>query len=724
MNYEAMNYIANGIIIENLHTKKIVYMNHLAKKILQIPKEKSIVFIKELFHNETIFNTIHTHIKNTLHTEPMLEEIIYFQTPNNTLIEACVQCLWIDQEQALIGYIFKHIHEVVEQTYISFHEMIEYLPSSVIILSTEPELVILFANTEHYKILDMHKDNPDAMAFHNILYEEDRDWVLTEIYESLHKNVEVDIEFRMKTYNNTLKWVRLYGKANISNLGTKLFYANVKDLSFRREINDKLHLERVLFHKMAELTEEILFRVDLESNVLYFLGKPANRFKDKPTIHNFEEALLEMDLIYEEDIPVFHKMIAYFKEGIDEFIEIRHKTLSGEIEWYKIVYNFVNNSEGVPLLVSGKIININDQKILEEQARVDLLTNFYNKITTSSEINRFIQLHGTDYEHSLFIIDIDNFKAINDNLGHHFGDIVLKEVADDIRNCFRKDDILGRIGGDEFIVLMKYCKDETTILEKAETLRLALQKNYSGKDRTFSISASIGISRFPYDGMNYEELYQTADIGLYRTKANGKNGFTLYHSNFSEHTAQELSQINPHENNSVDAEIIANVLRLIHEDKHTLFSLQNVVEYLGTIYQVDRCYIFENLPEDDVYHNNYQWVKNVFPPNYQSVVSLNMHIVNQAFSLCDANGILYLDDVHKLENSELKQFLIEDSVTSLLLIQSVTEYGNAFFVMDDCFRKRQWSKEDIRTLFQCTRIIFTVLTHYHIIHQLSKELLK
>ena len=128
----------------------------------------------------------------------------------------------------------------------------------------------------------------------------------------------------------------------------------------------------------------------------------------------------------------------------------------------------------------------------------------------------------------MFIIDIDNFKTVNDTFGHTIGDTVLQKISSCLKSNFRSQDIIGRAGGDEFVVFLKNVSSDDLIYEKAELLRDALQNFSLSASETFPISISIGISLYPQNGCKYSELFTTADKALYSSKRNGKNRYTFY----------------------------------------------------------------------------------------------------------------------------------------------------------------------------------------------------
>jgi len=125
-------------------------------------------------------------------------------------------------------------------------------------------------------------------------------------------------------------------------------------------------------------------------------------------------------------------------------------------------------------------------------------------------------------------IDIDNFKGVNDSLGHLYGDSILIQLADTLKPMFRTNDIIGRIGGDEFFVFLKDLYSEKLISDKAKEICKQFHRVYEENGVSCEISASIGIAVFPKHGYTLDTLYRNADTALYLSKEKGKNGFTIF----------------------------------------------------------------------------------------------------------------------------------------------------------------------------------------------------
>ncbi|MEG2087559.1 MAG: diguanylate cyclase [Angelakisella sp.] len=176
--------------------------------------------------------------------------------------------------------------------------------------------------------------------------------------------------------------------------------------------------------------------------------------------------------------------------------------------------------------------DIDEQKrnelALRYSAEHDRMTGLYNHGTTADLVDTFLKTEsGAASYHAFLMIDIDSFKSINDNFGHLFGDEVLTAIAGEIRSTFRENDIVGRIGGDEFCVFMKDVPYHRTVLKKTEELRRKLLHTYTQDGKTASISASIGIAAYPEQGSSFADLFKHADEALYDAKRGGKNRYAL-----------------------------------------------------------------------------------------------------------------------------------------------------------------------------------------------------
>lgn len=177
--------------------------------------------------------------------------------------------------------------------------------------------------------------------------------------------------------------------------------------------------------------------------------------------------------------------------------------------------------------IIGKIRSNNKKKELEDKADTDLLTGLNNKLATERKIKDYMA-KNPNKQGMMFMIDIDNFKKINDTMGHAFGDEVLRSLGIQIGAIFRASDIIGRVGGDEFMVFLKDIVNEETILKEARKMEVFFKNFQAGEYVKYKATASIGVAVFPQEGNDFETLYKAADQGVYKAKKRGKNQLAFY----------------------------------------------------------------------------------------------------------------------------------------------------------------------------------------------------
>ncbi|MCC8026171.1 MAG: sensor domain-containing diguanylate cyclase [Clostridium sp.] len=171
--------------------------------------------------------------------------------------------------------------------------------------------------------------------------------------------------------------------------------------------------------------------------------------------------------------------------------------------------------------------NIDEEKKQELRAALDGMTGFFSKTASERLIDKLLGEHP-EGKFAFFIFDIDNFKQANDNFGHGFGDMCIKEFTQVIRRSFGEENVLGRLGGDEFAAFGRI-PDREWARRKAAELSAALNMVCTGENGfSWHMSASIGVALFPEDGRDFKTLYRHADGALYQTKKKGKNGYTIY----------------------------------------------------------------------------------------------------------------------------------------------------------------------------------------------------
>lgn len=209
------------------------------------------------------------------------------------------------------------------------------------------------------------------------------------------------------------------------------------------------------------------------------------------------------------------------------------------IRWFSIITSvliIITIALLVNVLIRKYTKKLNEQKeILDFQAHHDALTGLPNRILFADRLGQaIIKAERQKTEFALLFIDLDRFKQINDSLGHTFGDKVLKVIAKRLLGVVRREDSLSRLGGDEFTLLVEDLKQEIDISTLAKKIIAVLTEPILIEDNTIYITSSIGISIFPKDSVDADNLLKYADAAMYRAKEEGRNTFQYYSAEMTE----------------------------------------------------------------------------------------------------------------------------------------------------------------------------------------------
>ncbi len=210
--------------------------------------------------------------------------------------------------------------------------------------------------------------------------------------------------------------------------------------------------------------------------------------------------------------------------------------------WYKMRISLSRDEATQDVIALFTVDEIEKEKQLQlelkKKAETDPLTGAFNKTALAHHVDEHLKSGG---QGTLYMFDLDNFKGINDNMGHSAGDVVLCEVYAKIKSIFRVYDLIGRVGGDEFVVFLPGTTKESTVERKATQICDEISKTYHAENGIeIELSSSIGVVVAPRDGQSFDSLFNAADLAMYHSKSIGKSTYTLYDKSlFSSFKPQE-----------------------------------------------------------------------------------------------------------------------------------------------------------------------------------------
>ncbi len=294
--------------------------------------------------------------------------------------------------------------------------------------------------------------------------------------------------------------------------------------------------EAVFFRQIAEASTDTLVRGDLMGRRHYVSPSVRSLLGYAP-----EElvGLQAIDIVHPDDMPAMLRLVARIRDGTlkQGAVEIRQRALDGSWVWMEALVRLtLDPVTGVPDGYVASVRDIRRRKSIEQQlehlATHDALTGLPNRAFLQTRLRQeFARLARSGQGFALMCIDLDRFKAINDNLGHQAGDAVLRMVADRLRARLRGEDTLARIGGDEFVALQCTGDDpEAAARETAGRLVAALDTPLDVEGHRLDVGISIGIAVAYRDGDGPKDgvaLYRAADDALYRAKNSGRGCFSF-----------------------------------------------------------------------------------------------------------------------------------------------------------------------------------------------------
>ena len=269
---------------------------------------------------------------------------------------------------------------------------------------------------------------------------------------------------------------------------------------------------------LAEFSDTVLFEYSYADDVLELTPNARNVFAlDSLRRERYLERDLKLVDFHEDDLAEIDQVLKHpSPPGETRESTVRVRVLTGEYRWFSITFRYLYEGSE-PYAVVGKMVDVTQRRALEEQltmrSQMDGLTKALNKVTAEERIAEALLQHDSGL---LFVIDVDRFKQINDSCGHSMGDQALVAIAEALFDVFRRDDPVGRVGGDEFVAFAAGAEDAKAIAAKRTALRDRVA--IVSRDMGVPVTLSVGVARYPGDGTTYQELFDAADRAMYQEK--------------------------------------------------------------------------------------------------------------------------------------------------------------------------------------------------------------
>lgn len=415
--------------------------------------------------------------------------------------------------------------------------IIKNLPVGVCIFTVTnlQKVEALYLSDEYFNVIQYNKKDyqtrlKDITAS---VIKEDKKKIFENVEKSLNNNSKFDMVCRGYNGKRRLSWFNIQGMPINCDKTYPIFLAIINDvtgimseyeaLKELKNIKDELTIERQRYRILEETTPAILFEyLPKEDNMVFSYNFPENH--ERKIIHKYSEFLDKTPLVHKSHLPKFKAaLLKACTIPIKDKIEYLSEVSGSGFEWHRTIYSSVLDKAGNIISVVGRIYNINDEVLerekQEKQARIDNLTGAYIKNVGYSMMEKAVKDNFAGQEENyLVMIDLDNFKQINDTMGHSIGDYVLKRFSQKAIELVDDCGFVTRFGGDEFLIFVQGIQ-ENQLADKLKELHGYINNipGYEG----MAIDFSEGIVR--WDNMTLSQVFEEADRRMYSVKKE-KNG--------------------------------------------------------------------------------------------------------------------------------------------------------------------------------------------------------
>ena len=372
------------------------------------------------------------------------------------------------------------------------------------------------------------------IAYDDLILADDRLWVREAIRCAIAEFRSFDLEYRIAHADGSTRWVWERGTGVIDAEGRPVAVEGlIQDITKRKDAETALREAERRYHGLFDNAIEGIFRTTVEGNYLDANPALAHIYGfDSPQELMASLRDISRQLYVDPTRREQFMRIVKARGSVTGF-ESQVYRKNGSIIWISENARLVLAEDGRPIAYEGTVEDITERRLyqtrIERQANYDTLTGLANRWLLQDRLEQaLLTAHPFGTRIAVAFVDLDRFKYINDSLGHHVGDELLKEVASRIQACVRDCDTLARRGGDEFVLLINGHSGPESVRQLMERLLVAVSQPWTIDQGEFHVSCSIGVALNPEDGEDARTLLKHADSAMYRAKDSGRNNFQFF----------------------------------------------------------------------------------------------------------------------------------------------------------------------------------------------------
>lgn len=385
-----------------------------------------------------------------------------------------------------------------------------------------------------------------AISWEDITHPLDRIRVRSQIDTAVRSGQRFTVEYRITTQAGQIKWVHERGIAVPDEQGELVIEGFIEDVTSQREMAQAQKEAELRYRNIFEHASEGIFQTSTDGR--YLAANPALArlygYASPAALMAGLDDIGRQLYVRGSQRERFQQLLAQQGEVLNFESEVYRQ--DGTRIWISENAHAVRNTGGLTLYYEGTVQDISERKRyqeeLERQANHDMLTGLPNRILLADRVEQGIaRAARLGYFLTVVFIDLDNFKFINDSLGHDAGDELLKEIASRLRHCVRTSDTVARLGGDEFVLLLGDHFRASTVISQLRRVLAEIGRPVMLSGREFHVGASLGVAMSPGDGEDPASLLKHADTAMYAAKNRGRNNFQFFTSELNRVADERLN---------------------------------------------------------------------------------------------------------------------------------------------------------------------------------------
>lgn len=544
----------------------------------------------------------------------------------------------------------------------------------------------------------------------NLVAPMDRDAFVNAMREHIKQGGRTESEFRLLRKDKPPLWVlsksRVYQEAD----GQEYIYHAIRDNARGKAVEHELKNTIERNQIIVDQSGGIVFEWDIDSDTMYCSPKWEEHFGYPPASKNYGAQMGIATHFHPDDLPMVRSAIEQIKSQHTTLgIDVRIADSNARYLWTRITATAYLDEHGQLKRIIGILQDVDALKraeiALKERAERDSLTKLLNKASTQHLVTEYLEEREDGSLAAMLLLDLDNFKSINDNYGHLYGDTVLAQIGIGLKKLFRGNDIIGRMGGDEFLILMKDIPNMELVYTRCRQLLENFRPRLEEIAPGLNVSCSIGVALIPDHGISYSDLFRRSDEALYLSKSAGKNTFIVYNPADQRtfqlaNGARIATRIDSDEQPGMaNASFVRFVFRQLYESRDVFHTFNDILSYVGEQLNVSRVYIFENNDDNTTCSNTFEWCNDGITPEIDNLQNVS-YIDDIAGwpQVYNEHGVFYCTDISKLE-PQFRAILEPQGIKSMLQC-SILDNGvfRGYVGFDECKVNRMWTQEQIDLL--------------------------